>query len=552
MQTTTSRQTHTTGPHSVRPAHEAPMNQPTVNPILLEVFKNRFSSIAEEMGVTLTRTAFSPNIKERRDLSCAVFDAAGDMIAQAAHIPVHLGSMPMSVKAAIEHGDLAPGDMVMVNDPFKGGTHLPDITIVAPVFAPGQDAPVFYVANRAHHADVGGMASGSMPLSTSIHQEGIIIPPVRIVRGGEIDTSLMRLILNNVRTPAEREGDFSAQIMANITGTRRLGELMDKYGLEKVRFYAEALNDYSERVMRATIASIPDGEYAFEDVMDDDGVDAHAMRISVAVTITGDTARLDFTGSADQVAGSVNAVRAITVSGVLYVFRCLVRRDIPTNAGCMRPINVVTRPGSILDALPPAAVAGGNVETSQRVVDVILGALAQARGEGAPDIPAASQGTMNNTAIGGIDARTGTPFAYYETLAGGTGATRLRDGESAVHSHMTNTLNTPVEALEYAYPFRVREYAVRRGTGGAGKTTGGSGLIRDIELLSDCEITVLSERRATAPYGLDGGAPGTPGRNSIIDPDGTTRDCPGKFHAALKAGQRVRIETPGGGGFGTP
>ncbi|NJB67241.1 N-methylhydantoinase B [Desulfobaculum xiamenense] len=528
------------------------MTQTTVNPILLEVFKNRFSSIAEEMGVTLTRTAFSPNIKERRDLSCAVFDARGDMVAQAAHIPVHLGSMPMSVKAAIEHCTLAPGDMVMLNDPFKGGTHLPDITIVAPVFADGEDAPAFYVANRAHHADVGGMVSGSMPLSTSIHQEGIIIPPVRIVRGGTVDPELMRLILNNVRTPAEREGDFAAQIMANITGTRRLGELMAKYGPAQVATYAEALNDYSERVMRASIAALPDGTYAFEDVLDGDGVRETNVRIAVRVTINEDTATLDFTDSADQVQGSVNAVRSITISGVLYVFRCLVGKDIPTNAGCMRPITVITRPGSILDALPPAAVAGGNVETSQRVVDVVLGALAQAGGDGAPAIPAASQGTMNNTAIGGIDMRTGTPFAYYETLAGGTGAGIHSDGENAVHSHMTNTLNTPVEALEYAYPFRVHEYSVRRGTGGEGAHHGGDGLIREIELLSPCEITVLSERRATAPYGLAGGHPGTQGCNMLLRRNDEAKVMPGKFHAALEVGDRVRIETPGGGGYGTP
>lgn len=527
------------------------MENQTVNPILLEVFKNRFSSIAEEMGVTLTRTAFSPNIKERRDLSCAVFDASGDMIAQAAHIPVHLGSMPMSVKAAIEHGELKPGDMIMVNDPFKGGTHLPDITIVAPVFTAGNDRPVFYVANRAHHADVGGMTSGSMPLSTSIFQEGIIIPAVRIVREGEIDQELMRLILNNVRTPAEREGDFSAQIMANITGTRRLEELLAKYGLEMVQFYAEALNDYSERVLRATISEIPDGTYAFSDCLDGDGVDCTDVEISATVTVEGDSATLDFTKSADQVSGSVNAVRAITVSCVLYVFRCLVHREIPTNAGCLRPITVLTREGSVLDAKAPAAVAGGNVETSQRIVDVVLGALAQAKGDFALRIPAASQGTMNNVAIGGIDERTSTPFAYYETLAGGTGASASRGGESAVHSHMTNTLNTPVEAMEYAYPFRVTEYSVRPQTGGEGKHKGGNGLVREIELLSSCEMTVLSERRVAGPYGLHGGSAGVPGKNLICRKGGSVEECPGKFHATLHTGDRVRIETPGGGGYGS-
>jgi N-methylhydantoinase B len=425
------------------------------NPVLLEVFKNRFSSIAEEMGVTLTHTAFSPNIKERRDLSCAVFDADGDMIAQAAHIPVHLGSMPLSVKSAMaamaERGGFAPGDMAMLNDPFKGGTHLPDITIVAPVFAKDSDKPVFYVANRAHHADVGGMASGSMPLSTSLFQEGLIIPPVRIVRGGEVDRELLRLILNNVRTPQEREGDFSAQFMANVTGVRRMTECIDKYGLDVCAHYARALMDYSERITRQAVAAIPDGTYEFEDYLEDDGQGARDIAIRLAMTVTGDRAHLDFSRSDDQVRGSVNAVRAITLSAVLYVFRALAARDIPTNAGCMRPLAVTTRPGSVVDAEFPAAVAGGNVETSQRLVDVLLGALAKALPEA---MPAASQGTMNNLTVGGRSAK-GT-FAYYETLAGGMGAGPNHDGESAVHSHMTNTLNTPVEALEYAYPFRVR------------------------------------------------------------------------------------------------
>jgi N-methylhydantoinase B len=520
------------------------------NPVLLEVFKNRFSSIAEEMGVTLTHTAFSPNIKERRDLSCAVFDASGDMIAQAAHIPVHLGSMPLSVKSAMaamaERGGFEPGDMAMLNDPFKGGTHLPDITIVAPVFAEGRDKPVFYVANRAHHADVGGMASGSMPLSTSLFQEGLIIPPVRIVRGGEVDRELMRLILNNVRTPVEREGDFSAQFMANVTGVRRMAECIGKYGLTTCAHYARALMDYSERITRRAVAAIPDGTYSFEDFLEDDGQGARDVAIRLAMTVAGDRARLDFSRSDDQVRGSVNAVRAITLSAVLYVFRALAGRDIPANAGCLRPLRVVTRPGSVVDAQFPAAVAGGNVETSQRLVDVLLGALAMALPE---SMPAASQGTMNNLTIGGRTAS--GPFAYYETLAGGMGASPNHDGESAVHSHMTNTLNTPVEALEYAYPFRVREYAILRGTGGSGRHRGGDGLVREIELLADAEVTVLSERRTRAPFGVHGGQPGAPGRNVVVR-DGKARTEPGKFHRALRAGDRVRIETPGGGGFGEP
>lgn len=521
-----------------------------ISPILLEVFKNRFSSIAEEMGVTLTHTAFSPNIKERRDLSCAIFDSNGDMIAQAAHIPVHLGSMPLSVKAAMsamdDNGGFAPGDMVMLNDPFKGGTHLPDITIVAPVFADGENTPSFYVANRAHHADVGGMASGSMPLSTSLFQEGLIIPPVRIIKQGVMDNNLMQLVLSNVRTPTEREGDFAAQFMANTTGVRRMAECVEKYTLTTCKVYAQALMDYSERITRNAIQSIPDGSYTFNDYLDDDGIETQDIGIRLTLSINEDQAILDFTSSDDQVSGSVNAVRAITLSAVLYVFRSLVERDIPANAGCMRPIDVITRKGSIVDATFPAAVAGGNVETSQRIVDVILGSLAQAIPE---RIPAASQGTMNNVTIG--DAHGKQPFAYYETLAGGMGASQNSTGESAVHSHMTNTLNTPIEALEYAYPFHVREYAIRSATGGNGRVSGGDGMVREIELKADCETTVLSERRARGAFGQSGGKDGTPGHNMLIR-EGEKTSLPGKFHIDLKKGDRLRIETPGGGGFGEP
>ena len=516
-----------------------------VDPILLEVFRNRFSSIAEEMGVTLSRTAFSPNIKERRDLSCAVFDSEGQMVAQAAHIPVHLGSMPMSVKSAIEGVRCEEGDMVILNDPFKGGTHLPDITIVAPVFAT-KKTPSFYVANRAHHADVGGISSGSMPLSTSIFQEGIIIPPLKIVEKGSTDRKIMGFFLNNVRTPAEREGDFAAQIMANSTGMRRTQELIRRYTLETVDFYAKSLMGYAERITRDTIKGVQDGVYTFEDFMDDDGISDKEIRIHVSITIQGDEAVLDFGGSDPQVQGGINAVYAITLSAVLYVFRALVGRDIPTNAGCLRPIKVLTPKGTIVNAQFPAAVAGGNVETSQRVVDVILGALSKALPE---SIPAASQGTMNNVAIGGIDPRNGRPFAYYETIGGGLGATARDDGESAVHCHMTNTLNTPIEALEYSYPLLVKEYSIRRGTGGEGLHHGGDGLTREVQLLCDAEVTVLSERRRLPPYGLFGGEPGAVGKNIIIR-NGQREEKPGKFSALLHKGDILRIETPGGGGYG--
>lgn len=515
------------------------------NPILLEVFKNRFAAIAEEMGVTLNRTAYSPNIKERRDFSCAVFNGEGEMIAQAAHIPVHLGSMPLSVKAAIDSTVFAPGDMVMLNDPFKGGTHLPDITIVAPVFT-SSSRPAFYVANRAHHADVGGMSSGSMPLSASIFQEGIIVPPVKIMSEGNMVSSLMQFFLNNVRTPLEREGDFAAQIMANSTGIRRIRSLLDKYDWETVAFYSEQLLDYSEKIMRQTIQQLPDGIYTFEDAMEDDGLSETSIRIAVAVTIKGDEAVINFSDSADQVKGGINAVYAITLSAAYYVFRSLIGGDIPTNAGCFKPIHVITRKGSVVDAEFPSAVAAGNVETSQRIVDVLLGALSHALPE---QIPAASQGTMNNITIGGLDHRTGQPYAYYETIGGGMGAAFQSDGTSAVHSHMTNTLNTPIEALEYSYPFVVTAYAIRAGSGGAGKYSGGDGIIREIKLLEDAEVTVISERRIKKPYGLFGGLPGKSGMN-MVRKRGKMQTAPGKFTGKFKKNDVIRIETPGGGGYG--
>ena len=504
-----------------------------VHPILLEVFKNRFSSISEEMGVTLVRTAFSPNIKERRDCSCAVFNHNGDAVAQAAHIPVHLGSMPLSVKSAIESVDFREGDMAMLNDPFKGGTHLPDITVVAPVFF-GEPEPSFYVASRAHHADVGGMTSGSMPLSTSIFQEGVIIPPIKIVEQGSIDKKLLGFFLNNVRTPVEREGDFAAQIMANVTGVRRIRELLEAHGLETLTFYADRLIDYSETITRKAIESIPDGTYEFEDLMEDDGLGHENIRIHVRIQVQGDGMTFDFSESDDQVQGGVNAVYAITLSAVLYVLRSLVAEDIPTNAGCLEPITVKTRKGSIVDAEFPAGVAAGNVETSQRIVDVVLGALSKA----VPDrIPAAGQGTMNNVTIGGLDPRTGMPFAYYETLAGGMGGSSTSHGEHAVHSHMTNTMNTPVEALEYSYPFLVTEYSIREGSGGNGRFNGGHGLTREIRLLADAEVTVLSERRRIPPYGLMGGSPGKVGRNVITRND-KDQEQPGKFNEILSKGGR--------------
>jgi N-methylhydantoinase B len=390
------------------------------------------------------------------------------------------------------------------------------------------------------------MTSGSMPLATSIFQEGIIIPPMKIFEEGRIDQKLMTFFLNNVRTPLEREGDFAAQVMANLTGIKRMKELIEKYGLETSDFYSRSLLDYAERMIRNTIKTIPDGTYAFEDYMDDDGLGQERIRIRLVMRVIGDEVILDFSDSHKQVNGSINAVHAITLSAVLYVFRSLMDEDVPTNGGCLRPITVLTKRGTVVDAHFPAAVAGGNVETSQRIVDTVLGALSKA----IPDkIPAASQGTMNNVAIGGQDERNGRPFAYYETLAGGMGAGVCGPGESAVHSHMTNTLNTPIEALEYAYPFLVTEYSIRRKSGGGGKFRGGDGLIREIRLLSDAEVTILSERRRLVPYGREGGEPGKAGRNLLIR-DAKALEMPGKFYERLQKGDTLRIETPGGGGYG--
>jgi N-methylhydantoinase B/oxoprolinase/acetone carboxylase alpha subunit len=519
-----------------------------IDPIAFEVFENLFVSVAEEMGVTLCRTSFSPNIKERLDYSCAVYDAAGQTIAQGDHMPVHLGAMPLSVRAAIDHGPMAPGDVVMLNDPFRGGTHLPDITMVSPVFLGRARRPAFYVANRAHHSDVGGMSPGSMPLAREVFQEGLIIPPVKLVRRGAIDADVLALVLANVRTPDEREGDLTAQIAANRVAEVRLREIVEKHGASTVAAYAAALQDHTERLLRATVAAIPDGDYAFEDRLDDDGFATDPITIRVRIRIAGDGAVVDFTGSDPQTAGGVNANFAITLSATLYAFRCLVRDAVLYNAGVGRVVDVVAPEGTIVNARRPSAVAGGNVETSQRITDVVLGALARAL----PDrLPAASQGTMNNVTLGGRDPRTGRAFAYYETIGGGMGARPGLDGISGVHTHMSNTRNTPIEAIEHYLPVRIRQYAIRRGSGGAGRWRGGDGIVREYEMLAETEVTVLSDRRVGVPYGASGGAPGRAGRNTLIR-GGVETILPGKVRLSLRPGDRLRIESPGGGGYGRP
>ena len=523
-----------------------------VDPISLEVFKNLFVSVAEEMGVALQRTAYSPNMKERLDFSCAIFDPDGAMVAQAAHIPVHLGAMPFSVAAAIDHvGSLAPGDIVIVNDPYLGGTHLPDITMVAPVFIGSGDnrQPAGFVSNRGHHADVGGMTPGSLPLSTELYQEGTIIPPLRIVRRGRINAEVVQLICRNSRTAQERKGDLAAQIASIRVGARRLAEIAERYGMETTREHMDAILDYSERRTRAAIDRIPDGSYHFLDYMDDDGQTDQLIPIAVTLIVEGDHMIADFEGTGGQRPGCINAPFAVTTSAVLYAVRCITSGDIPANQGCLRPVTIKAPEGTLVHPQPQRGVAGGNVETSQRITDVLLGALAQAL----PDvIPAASQGTMNNLLIGGHDPVRDKAFVYYETIAGGMGARPDKDGISGIHTHMTNTMNTPIEALEFAFPLRLQEYSIRRGTGGDGMRRGGDGLQRDVEFLSPARVTILSERRKRAPYGLHGGHHGHHGENVLLRSGYEEVRLSGKETLDVVTGDVLSIRTPGGGGWGTP
>jgi len=508
----------------------------------LEIFRNLFVSIADEMGAVLRKTAFSANIKERRDYSCAVYGKAGETIAMGDHMPVHLGAMPLSVQHALAVFHLGRGDVAIVNDPFRGGTHLPDITAVSGVFTGKSKSADFYVASRAHHADVGGMSPGSMPLAREIYQEGLRIPPVLLMKGGEVQSDVMQIVLANVRTPEEREGDLMAQVMSNRRGEGRLLEIVSRYGLRRVHRSAGDLLNYSERVTRAMLRGIPDGEYRFHDFLDDDGVTDEPVRIEVALRIKSDEAVVDFSGSSPQVAGSVNANYAIAVSAAMYCFRCLIDADVPYNAGLLRPIRVIAPDRSVVNAGLPAAMAAGNVETSQRITDVILGALAKALPE---RIPAASSGTMNNLSFGGWDTLRNRPFAYYETIAGGMGASPRGPGRAATHTHMTNSWNTPIEAFEHEYPVRVRAYRIRAGSGGAGKYAGGDGIVREMQFLETADVTILSDRQKRGPYGLQGGASGAPGRCSV-----DTRGLRSKTRFTIQSGETLRIETPGGGGWG--
>ncbi len=517
-----------------------------VDPVTLEVVRNGFESVAEEMSANLVRTSYSPNIKERKDASSAVFDADGRMLAQAENIPVHLGAMPHSVREVVDALDLRPGDTAVHNSPFSGGAHLPDITFVSPVYV--EDALVAYVANRAHHADVGGARAGSVSAaSTSIYAEGIQIPPVRLFAGGEPVDGVFDLVLENVRTPDEREGDLRAQQAANETGRRRFVELVAKHGHDTVRAVTDRVLDYSETRMRERVRELADGTHSFEDVLDGDGASAGETAIAATVTVDGDSVDVAFDGSAGQVAGPVNAPLAVTTSATYYALRAVTDPDIPPNEGCYRPVSVTAPEGTVVNARKPAAVVGGNLETAQRVVDVVLGAMAEG---GVRPVAAAANGSMSNVTLGSADAA--TAYTFYETIGGGYGARPDRDGVDGVHAHMTNTRNTPVEALELSYPLRVERYELRPDTGGPGRHRGGLGIRRDVRVLDhDAEFSLLADRRSHRPYGLDGGEPGASGDDRAVV-DGVARPIEGMTTLDLGDGDLVSIRTPGGGGFGPP
>lgn len=515
-----------------------------MNPVELSLFAGRMAAVCEEMGAVLRRTAFSPNIKDRLDFSCAVFDAAGELCAQAAHIPVHLGSMAFAMRDVVGGLEWRPGDMVILNDPFLGGTHLPDVTLIAPVFAGGgaEARLAGFVANRAHHADIGAVTPGSMPISGRLEEEGMILPPTFILRDGEIDAAVMERITGATSNSSQNRGDFAAQISANRCGCARLEALVSALGPPAYRESLEALNDYAERLARSGLGAIPDGEYRFRDVLDDDGRGTRDIPLELTLRVAGSDIEADFTGTAPQVAGNVNCPLAVTAAAVYYVFRCLMPPEVPDCLGSFRPLRLTVPEGSLLNARRPAAVAAGNVETSTRVVDLVLGALARA----VPGrIPAASHGSMNNIAMGG---RSGAlNWDYYETVGGGMGAGPAGGGLSGVQTHMTNTLNTPIESLELHYPLRIRRYELRDGSGGAGRRRGGDGLVREYELLAPATVTLITERRTHAPWGLAGGSAGSPGENRHNE-----RVLPPKISFEAAAGDRVRIESAGGGGWGEP
>jgi len=516
-----------------------------MNAIELSVFVSRIESICEEMGAVLRRSAFSPNIKDRLDYSCAVFDREGALCAQAAHIPVHLGSMAYAMADIVKTQSWHRGDMLVLNNPYLGGTHLPDVTMIAPVFAADSEIdnerPVAFVVNRAHHADIGADTPGSMPLSTSLLEEGVIISPTYIMHDSQVDEEILQQITANMSKPDSAKGDFLAQISANKTGVIRLSELISQLNSKHFISALTHLNDYGERVARASLKKIPNGIYQFHDFLDDDGAGATDIKIAVTLSIEDELIKLDFTGTDAQVKGNINCPLSVAAAAVYYVFRCLMPSQTPACAGTFNMIQVMAPEGCLLNAQYPAAVAAGNVETSTRVVDVVLGALAQAESD---IIPAASYGSMNNIAMG--SRKNNNHWDYYETIGGGLGASQAYSGISGVQAHMTNTLNTPIESLEYHYPLQITRYCLRQSSGGEGMHRGGQGLIREVEFLQEAQITLLTERRLHAPWGLSGGENGQCGENRLDD-----KPLPGKAFFTAQAGQKLTIKTPGGGGWGT-
>ncbi len=516
------------------PKAKAVSRDPGFDPLAVTVMANAFAMIAEEMGTVMIRGALSPNIRERRDLSAALFDAGGQMVAQAAHIPVHLGAMPESVRA-VRAMDPRAGDVFILNDPYEGGSHLPDLTLVEAIGLQG--VVVGFAAVRAHHADVGGMSPGSMPQgATELVQEGLILPPVRLVKQGTLDEELLRVILANVRTPAERRGDLRAQLAACAAGSAGWLALLEREGEARIASAVDAVLAYTERLARARIAELGDLRGQATDALESDGISEGEVPISVALRVAKGLLRIDFSGSSPMVPGNVNCPASVTRAAAVFVLRSLMHHDVPTNDGIARALDLVIPENSALNAKWPAAVAAGNVEMSQRITDTIFAALANA----GVDVPAQGQGTMNNITFGGRG------WTFYETLGGGQGASSRADGPSGVHVGMSNTLNTPIESLESSYPLRVDEYALRRGSGGAGRHRGGDGVVRVYRPIEPATVTLVTERRRLAPRGADGGADGGRGRNSV---DG--RELPAKTRVALEPGARLRIETPGGGGNGT-
>ncbi|MES9835131.1 MAG: hydantoinase B/oxoprolinase family protein [Candidatus Thiodiazotropha sp.] len=506
----------------------------------LSIFASRLEAVCDEMGAVLRNAAFSPNIRDRLDFSCAVFDAKGELCAQAAHIPVHLGSMAYAMAQIVAKVEWQEGDMVVLNDPFMGGTHLPDVTLIAPLFHTGRLTA--FLVNRAHHADIGASSPGSMPVSHTLDQEGRVIPPGRLVRGGAVDGDFLASIIRDNRNPGESEGDFAAQISANRSGLKRLARLIDEWGRDPFLAGLDALNAYAERLAREALKQIPPGEYRFKDLMDDDGQGNSDIPIRVRLVVEPDRILVDFSGTADQVPGNINAPLSVAAAAVFYVFRCLMPPQTPACAGSFRSIELRVPPGCLLNARRPAAVAAGNVETSTRVVDAVLGALARVLPD---EIPAASHGSMNNLAMGSVSGE--LRWDYYETVGGGMGAGKRGGGLHGVQTHMTNTLNTPIEVIEARFPVRVVDYRLRRGSGGGGIRPGGDGLVRRFKFLAPTQVTLLTERRRHRPWGCAGGEPGAAGSNTH-----NGNSLPAKVTLQVETGDEIAIETPGGGGWGAP